>query len=134
MQFLLRVYLQMWIIRWPLGRLILLLNAIFSPASPKHSAEQQKALDAKTAHLSLYQLPACPFCVKVRRALKRQGLSVEIRGINNNEANLTDLMTFGGQRMVPCLRIADKEAPKDHEKAQWLYESSDIIKYLQQYN
>jgi glutaredoxin len=124
----------MWIIRWPIGRLILLLNAIFSPASPKRSAEQQKLIDEKTAHLSIYQLPACPFCVKVRRALKRQGLSIELRGINNNAKHLDDLVKFGGKRTVPCLRIADKNEPEDHSKAEWLYESNDIIAYLKQFS
>jgi glutaredoxin len=124
----------MWIIRWPLGRLILLLNAIFSPQSPKRSAEAQHKLNAATAHLTLYQLPACPFCVKVRRAMKRQGIQLELRNINNSESNLTDLKTHGGSRKVPCLRIADIDQQQEHGKAQWLYESKDIINYLAQFN
>ena len=36
----------MFLIRWPIGRLILLLNFVFSPRSPKRSVEVQKAVDA----------------------------------------------------------------------------------------
>jgi len=122
----------MWIIRWPLGRLILLLNVIFSPSAPKRSAEEQSKLDAATAHLTLYQLPACPFCVKVRRAIKRQGLHIAIRNINKDQQVYADLVEFGGSRKVPCLRIANTDNPSDHHQAKWLYESSDIVEYLAQ--
>jgi glutaredoxin len=118
----------MFLIRWPIGRLILLLNFIFSPSSPKRTTQQQQNLDARTAHLSLYQLPACPFCVKVRRALKRDGLNIELRNINKNESYLEELIKEGGKRTVPCLKITD-----DQKKVTWLYESSEIINYMQKF-
>ena len=73
------------LIRWPIGRLILLLNFIFSPTSPKRTTQAQQEVDAKTQNLSLYQLPSCPFCVKVRRAMKREGLTIELRNINKKK-------------------------------------------------
>lgn len=114
----------MFIIRWLLGRIILTFNFIFSPSSPKLTDEQIKLLAEKTAHLSLYQLPSCPFCVKVRRAMKRQGIQLVLRNINQNNYR-EELINQGGKRTVPCLRIEH-----DSDTTEWLYESSDIIKYL----
>lgn len=115
------------IIRWPIGRLILLLNFIFSPRSPKRSIEEQRIIDTKTKNLSLYQLPSCPFCVKVRRAMKREGMNVTLRNINQNTQYREELIQEGGKRTVPCLRIE-----KENGEVQWLYESKDVVTYLQQ--
>jgi len=117
----------MFIIRKILGAIILFFNFIFSPSSPKRSVDEQEKIDAKTKNLSLYQLPSCPFCVKVRRTMKREGLNIELRNINKNEAYLEELTKEGGKRTVPCLRIE-----KEDGQVQWLYESSDVVSYLQQ--
>jgi len=117
----------MTLIRWPIGRLILLLNFIFSPKSPKRTVEEQRKIDDKTQNLSLYQLPACPFCVKVRRAMKREGLNIELRNINQKNNYREELIREGGKRTVPCLRIENPES-----EVQWLYESNDVIAYLKQ--
>ncbi len=118
----------MFLIRWPIGRLILLLNFIFSPSAPKRSAQLQKEVDASTAHLSLYQLPACPYCVKTRRAMKRFGLNIARRNINQNEEYREELIREGGKRTVPCLKIVNED-----QSVTWLYESGDIIKYLEKF-
>lgn len=115
------------LIRWPIGQLILLLNFIFSPRSPKREATEQSKLDQKTASLSLYQLPSCPFCVKVRRAMKREGLKIELRNISGNNNFREELIREGGKRKVPCLRIE-----KSDGEVQWLYESNDVVNHLQQ--
>lgn len=112
-------------IRWPIGQLILLLNFVFSPKSPKRSSQEQNLIDAKTKHLSLYQLPGCPFCVKVRRAMKREGLNVEIRNINTLGYR-EELIREGGKRTVPCLRIESESG-----EVEWLYESNDVVSHLQ---
>lgn len=114
-------------IRWFIGRFILLFDFIFSPRSPKRSVEKQTEINESVSHLSLYQLPACPFCVKVRRSMKRNGLSVELKNINQNEALREELIEKGGKRTVPCLKI------EANGESTWLYESSDIIKYLEQF-
>ena len=115
------------VIRWVLGQIILLVNFLTSPKSPKLSAQEQVKLNKKTQHLSLYQLPACPFCVKVRRAMKRQGLELELRNIKDKSSDYkNELVSFGGKPTVPCLRIEHSE---DH--VEWLYESNDIIEYLE---
>ncbi|WP_041738008.1 glutaredoxin family protein [Colwellia psychrerythraea] len=113
-------------IRWPIGQLILLLNLTFSPRSPKRAADEQAKIDDKTRTLSLYQLPSCPFCVKVRRTMKREGLKIELRNINGNNDYSAELVREGGKRKVPCLRIE-----KEDGQVQWLYESSDVVSHLQ---
>ena len=115
------------VLRWLIGRIILLLNFVFSPRSPKLSQQELTVLKDKTAHLSLYQLPACPFCVKVRRAMKRQGLAIELRNVKQENLR-EELIEQGGKRTVPCLRIAEPG-----QQVKWLYESNDIIEHLKQY-
>ncbi|EGU31653.1 glutaredoxin family protein [Vibrio scophthalmi] len=113
------------VIRWLLGRLILLGNFVFSPRGIKRTAEQQKQIDEKAAKLALYQFEACPFCVKVRRAMKRQSVNIELRDAKSNAQHRQELETGGGKVKVPCLRIEDQQG------VQWLYESSDIVTYLE---
>ncbi|MEE1672520.1 glutaredoxin [Agarivorans aestuarii] len=113
------------LVRWILGRIILLLNAVFSPKSVKRSAEEQAKVDQKTQGLHLYQLPACPFCVKVRRSMKRNSLSIGLRDIKAQPKYLEELVAQGGSRKVPCLRI------ESGDEVEWLYESNDIINYLE---
>ncbi len=115
------------LIRWPIGRLILLINFIFSPSSPKRTQSEQEKVNTKTQNLSLYQLPSCPFCVKVRRTMKREGLNIELRNINQKNNFREELIREGGKRTVPCLRIE-----KPDGEVQWLYESKDVVVHLQQ--
>lgn len=115
------------LIRWPIGRLILLINFVFSPSSPKRTSTEQAKVDDKTQNLSLYQLPSCPFCVKVRRTMKREGMNIELRNVNQKNDYREELIREGGKRTVPCLRIE-----KTDGQVQWLYESSDVIAHLQQ--
>ncbi|MGO2012501.1 MAG: glutaredoxin family protein [Pseudoalteromonas sp.] len=112
------------IVRWILGNLILFFDFIFTPRSKKRPAEVQALLDEKTEQFKLYQFKACPFCVKVRRSIKRQGLKIETRDAKGNEQFRQELLEQGGKVKVPCLRIE-----KDSQVT-WLYESNDIIAYL----
>lgn len=111
-------------IRWFLGKLILTINFIFTPRGVKRSVEEQQRLDEQTQALSLYQFEACPFCVKVRRAMKRQSLKIALRDAKNDPIARAELEAGGGRIKVPCLRI------ERGESVEWLYESSDIIAYL----
>ena len=115
------------VIRWVLGQLILLLNFIFSPKSIQRAADEQAAIDAETARLSLYQYLACPFCVKVRRSMKRHSLNIETRDAKRHEQFRKELVAGGGKLKVPCLRIEEEGG-----NVRWMYESSDIISYLEQ--
>jgi glutaredoxin len=115
------------IIRLILGKLILLFNWIFTPKSIQRDPEEQASIDSQTALLTLYQYEACPFCVKVRRAMKRHGLNIEVRDVKRSESAKSELLAGGGDLKVPCLRIGEGE-----REFQWMYESSDIVSYLEQ--
>ena len=115
------------IIRWILGKIILLIEALFSPKAVRNSPEKQAHLDKQTAKLSLYQFKTCPFCVRVRFTIKRLGLNIETRDARNNPQYKKELVEQGGQAMVPCLRIE-----KGDGSSQWMYESADIIHYLKE--
>ena len=114
------------IIRWILGKLILACNWVFTPKSIQREPEQQTWVDEQTTDLTLYQYEACPFCVKVRRAMKRQRLNIETRDVKRSEAARSELLSGGGDLKVPCLRIMEGE-----RGIQWMYESKDIIGYLE---
>jgi glutaredoxin len=113
------------IIRWILGRIILVLDFLTRPRGIKRAPEQQAVLDAQTARMALYQYAACPFCVKVRRAMRRQSLKIETRDAKKQSGYGQELLEQGGQLKVPCLRIES-----DNGDVQWMYESSDIVRYL----
>lgn len=115
------------VVRWLLGRLILSYEFLFSPRTRQHSPAVQAKLDALSRDLALYQFPACPFCVKVRFAMKRLGVNIETRDARRVPAFRQELLSGGGKIMTPCLRIVE---PNGGTK--WLYQSADIISYLEQ--
>ncbi len=114
------------IIRWLLGRIILFFDWLTQPRKPAHSPEKQAQLDAQTANMAIYQYAACPFCVKTRRAIRRLGLNIELRDAKNDPEYRQELEQQGGKQQVPCLRIEAEDG-----SVTWLYESSEIIAYLQ---
>ena len=115
------------IIRWLIGSLILFFDWLFTPRGVKRDPAEQNQIDQQTAKLSLYQFKACPFCVKVRRAMKRQTLSIKTLDAKRCPNARQELLENGGKVKVPCLKIED-----DQGKTEWLYESSAIISYLNQ--
>lgn len=116
----------MTIIRWILGSLILSINWLSTPRGVKRSPDEQAVIDSQTSSLSLYQYKACPFCVKVRRTMKRQSLNIETRDVKRSESAKNELLAGGGDLKVPCLRIDDGAG-----RVQWMYESKNIIGYLE---
>jgi glutaredoxin len=114
------------IIRLILGKLILFFNWAFPPRGIKREPELQAQIDQQTANLKLYQYRACPFCVKVRRAMKRQSLTIETRDVKRSDTAREELRAGGGNLKVPCLRIEDVQG-----QVEWIYESKDIIGYLE---
>jgi len=113
----------MFIIRWVLGRIILLLNFIFTPKKLKREIQEQTKIDEQTKNMQLYQYKACPFCVKIRREMRRQGLNINTIDAKQAEHKAV-LENQGGKLKVPCLRI------EENNQVTWLYESSDIIAHL----
>jgi len=114
----------MFVVRWILGRIILIMNFIFSPRGIKRDVQEQELINEQTKSLTLYQFEACPFCVKVRRQMKRLSLNIKLVDAKQ-EANRNELISQGGSQKVPCLRI--ESANGDVE---WMYESSIINSYL----
>ena len=112
------------VIRWILGKIILLVEALFAPKGVQRRPEAQVRVDQQTARLALYQFKACPFCVRVRFTMKRLGLNIVTRDAKSNPYK-KELLEQGGQAMVPCLRIE-----KGDGTVQWLYESAAIVRYL----
>lgn len=113
------------LLRWPLGQIVVFLNWLSGPKPPTRSAEVQQKLDAQTAHLKLYQFQQCPFCVRTRRRIRGLGLNIETRDALNDPRWQSELIEQGGKYQVPCLRI-----DKGDDNIEWLYESKDIIRYL----
>jgi glutaredoxin len=114
------------IIRAILGPMLLAFERLFKPKSMVRPPQLQSQVDEATTNLSLYQFPTCPFCLKVRRTIQRLGLKIELRDILKNKAFESELIQQGGLRQAPCLRIN-----KSDGTVQWMYESDDIIDYLQ---
>ncbi len=116
------------VVRWILGKMLLFLDWLFTPRSLKRSPEIQKQVEQQTQILKLYQYKACPFCVKVRRTMKRLNLPIETRDAKRQTNWRDELATEGGEVKVPCLRIAEEDGA-----VKWMYESADIISYLEQH-
>ena len=107
----------MQIIRFILGRIILFLDWLTSPRPNKISRTELDAIHNKVKNMTIYEFRACPFCVRVRRFMKK----------NNKVIFAQELIDGGGKLQVPCLKIGDSN------NSEWLYESKDIILYLKKH-
>ena len=105
-----------------------LLNEQIGGGKPvQRSVQEQQKVDKTCQDLALYQFKTCPFCVKVRKEIKRMSLNIELRDTQHNTEHRAEILAGGGAVKVPCLRIA--KADGSH---QWLYESNDINAWLKQ--
>lgn len=114
-------------VRWFLGRIVLFVNWVTWPKQGQRASEQQAAVENSLGKYSLYHFDACPFCVKVRRAMQRMNLPIELRNASPAGEHRETLAREGGRIMVPCLRIENEDG-----SIEWMYESKDIIAYLNQ--
>jgi len=78
-----------------------------------------------TAKHELYYFSTCPYCMLVRLYIWWSGINIPLKDVISNPENSTHLITGGGKRQVPCLRIE-----KENGDVRWMYESMDIIRYL----
>lgn len=104
---------------------LLLGDRLAQPRAIERPSARQQAVDARTRALALYHFPACPFCLKVRRTMRRLSLNIELRDAQHDAAHRDALVAGGGRRQVPCLLILDA-----NEQRTWLYESDAINAYL----
>jgi len=116
------------IFREGVGGLMAFISYLTSPRKIKRDVDEQREINKQVESMSMYQYFACPFCIKTRRTVHRLNIPLEyrdaqIRGGEHRNA----LEQEGGALKVPCLRI-------DHgdESSTWLYESSEIVAYLNQ--
>ena len=113
-------------LRIVLGPFMLIGEFIARPKSLVRPDGEQTTIDQQCNSLALYQYKTCPFCIKVRQEMHRLALNIERLDAQQPGENRDTLIKQGGQAKVPCLRITDAAG-----NSQWLYESGEIIKYLQ---
>lgn len=113
------------LIRFIVGRIILLLDFLTRPSPVIRSREDQDRVDAAVTGLSLYQFKACPFCVKVRRHMRRRSIKIDLKDAKTDLLIKEELIREGGKHKVPCLRIA-----QGNKEVQWLYSSDEICRFL----
>ena len=114
-------------LRLIMGPIILFLDKITTPKSIQRPKEEQQKIDHQVTNLVLYQFKTCPFCIKVNRNNRRLALNIETRDAQHNPTHREELLHGGGQIKVPCLKIID-----DKGNDSWMYESDEILSYLQQ--
>ena len=125
MKFVIRTFFKT--LRLVIGPFILLGEKLSTPKGIVRPAEQQQQVDLQCRALALYQFKTCPFCVKVRRAMRGLSLNVELRDAQHDPIHRAALLQGGGQIKTPCLKITDAQG-----NSQWMYESDEIIRYLRQ--
>ena len=113
------------LIRFIVGLIILLLDFLTRPSPVVRSREDQDNVDAAVSGLSLYQFKACPFCVKVRRHMRRRSIKIELKDAKSDLAIKDELVREGGKHKVPCLRIEE-----NNTDVRWLYSSDEICRFL----
>lgn len=112
-------------LRFILEPFILLWDMLTTPKGIERPEKEQQAIDERTKKLSLYQFKTCPFCIKVRRQIKRLSLNISILDAQNNEEHRFELLNGGGEIKVPCLKIISENG-----EIIWMYESNEINQYL----
>ncbi len=110
-----------------LGPVLLLWERITLPRGVERSAEEQQRIDGETQGLVLYHFRTCPFCMRVRRCIRRLSLNIETRDAQHDLCSRQELLEGGGSVKVPCLRITDEQG-----NVSWLYESDKIRDYLEE--
>lgn len=113
-------------VRAVLTPVMLISETLTTPKPMQRSTKGQQEVDQACRELALYQFRACPFCIKVRKEMRRLNLPIEIRDAQLVQEHREALLQGGGKSKVPCLLIRHD----GHEE--WLYESDDIKTYLNQ--
>jgi len=89
---------------------------------------EQQRVDQQTATLALYEMPACPYCCKVRRRVRKLGLNIPGRDVYADDDAYNTLVAATHSSQVPCLYIS---APGMEPR--WLFESNDIVAWLEEH-
>jgi glutaredoxin len=124
MKFLIRTFFKT--LRAVIGPFLLLVNWLTQPRGIVRPETAQQAIDARCQALALYHFPTCPFCLKVRRTMRRLSLPIVLRNAQHDAVHRQALLAGGGKIQTPCLMIAGQNG-----HVTWLYESADIIAWLE---
>jgi len=111
-------------LKYIIGKFLVFLDNLISPTPVIIDARQKKIIETRIQGLELYQFYTCPFCIKVRRYMKRNNILIPFRDAKNDKTFRQELLEGGGKILVPCLKISKNNQVK------WLYESNDIISYF----
>lgn len=95
------------------------------PEKIERSEKEQLLVNEEAKNLSLYEIYICPFCMRVRHAIKKLNVPIEYRNIQKNSDHRSTLLSDGGSLQTPCLRIDEENDTR------YMYESRDIINYLE---
>lgn len=114
------------LIRIILGALIRIVDILFAPKLKVLPEEKLNKLQSIIKDMTVYEFKNCPFCVKLRWSLLKQGVNLEYKDAKRNTLFKQELVEGGGKAQVPCLRYIK------NGKTEWMYESSDIAQYIQQ--
>jgi glutaredoxin 3 len=77
------------------------------------------------AAITLYELPGCPFCAKVRTKLDDLDLDYDVIEVPRSHSDRTDVKAISGQTGVPV--ITDEA-----HGVEGMDESADIVEYLEE--
>jgi len=113
------------LIRNLLGGIIAAIDFVTRGSKLKRTTEAQQQIESELEKLSLFQFFACPFCIKTRRAMYKLNLPIVKRNASQGSPYRDELLQGGGKVQTPCLRIEKDDG------VEWLYESSEIISYLE---
>ncbi len=73
--------------------------------------------------MKLYYKPTCPFCLRVINFAQHNGIELDLQNVAEDRDAYAELISKGGKQQVPFLL--------DEENDVSMYESADIIEYLQ---
>ncbi|OYY94054.1 MAG: glutaredoxin [Hydrogenophilales bacterium 28-61-23] len=123
MKFAFRIFFKT--LRIVIGPLLLIWEFVTRPKGVVRAPDMQRKIDAECLSLALYQFKTCPFCLKVRREMRRLSLNIALLDAQRDGPIRADLIRGGGKAVVPCLKITDAQG-----NVEWMYESARIIQYL----
>ena len=108
-----------------LGKCSVWFEGFSKPVTPvQRSSEEQASIERKAAYLTLYDQGSNSCSTKVRRHIKWLNLPIVVKDLKRCHIYQKELLSGGGRAQLPCLRIEKTTG------TEWLYESEDIIRYL----
>ena len=90
-------------LRVVVGQLVVFISFLTRPSPMRREPAAQAEVNDAASALALYQFNGCPFCVKVRRTLRRLNLPVELRDASGNAEHRQTLLAQGGKVKVPTV-------------------------------